>query len=106
MLGFGGTLSRPVAHKHKDPVIAAIVPGHLAENEALRCKNRAHRFRLIISDFKGDDAVRHEMGRSTPGDGPLGVEPVRPAIQRRHGVEVPDLRFQRLDDLGCDIGRI
>src|ERR1700758_3631729 len=76
--------------------------GRALEKARLRrnCKNVT---RLLRAHFDEQPAVRREQPSSLREDGPIGVEAVDPAVERKARVEMPDLASEAVDLVGPNI---
>jgi len=80
--------------KGKGSAVSTKVICAFYENEAAGPEDRLDRIRLIVSDFNNYNASFQQMFRSTGRDSPIGIQPIRPAIERCEGIEIPDFALK------------
>src|SRR6476620_6474354 len=76
------------------------------DNPVLFFKNFFDRARLSIAEFDHALALRSKESAALAGNEAKKREPIRPAVQSGHRIEVADLRVERSDFGGRNVRRV
>jgi hypothetical protein len=89
--------------KQKDTILVAKIPKRLMQDKAYRLEDRRHTVPLVIADLDSNHSAGRQNLAGTCGDGSVAVEPIRSAIKRTQGIELPDFRLKRRDNARSDV---